>query len=138
MNENIECLLIESQVNGKVTVFFCVYRPPRGNIEIFLQTMDQILSSLPLHVECVVAGDFNIDLLNTGNGNSSKFLDLMHTFSLIPTITRPTRIFENNGTLIDNIFITRPEGVLSGNLICSLSDHLGNFLIHRVYYLPIT
>ena len=55
----------------------------------------------------------------------------MHTFSLPPTITRPKRIFENIATLIDYIFITRPEGVLSGNLICSLSDHLGNFLIDK-------
>ena len=108
---NIECLLIESQINAKVIVILCVYRPPRGNIEIFLETMDQITSSLPLHIECVLAGDFNIDLLNTGNGNSLKFLNLVLPFSLLPTITRPTRISENIATLIDNIFITKPEGV---------------------------
>ena len=43
VNDNLECLLVESRVGDRVIVVCCVYRPPQGNIEIFLRTMDQIL-----------------------------------------------------------------------------------------------
>ena len=52
-----------------------------------------------------IAGDFNLDLLKS----SSKlliqaFMDIMISSSLLPLITKPTRITPNPKTLIDNIF----------------------------------
>ena len=49
---------------------------------------------------------------------------------LAPSITIPTRINSNGGTLIDNIFTNSilPEKY-SGNLSVSISDHLPSFLI---------
>ena len=79
----------------------------------------------------MVFGDFNMNLLNISIDNSSaSFFNLMSTFSLIPTITKPTRINVQRKTLIHNIFTSMPNNVSSGNLFCSLSDHLANFLIH--------
>jgi len=49
---------------------------------------------------------------------------------LAPSITIPTRITSNGGTLIDNIFTNSifPDKS-SGNLVVSISDHLSSFLI---------
>ena len=49
---------------------------------------------------------------------------------LAPSITIPTRINNNGGTLIDNIFTNYilPDKC-SGNLTVSISDHFPSFLI---------
>ena len=58
-------------------------------------------------------------------------MSLMHSLSFIPVITRPTRITEHCGSIIDNIFITKPNSNVAGNVISSLSVHLPNFVIHK-------
>ena len=55
--------------------------------------------------EVILLGDYNINLLNyESDKNTSKFLELMLSFSLIPRIMNPTRITPRSQTLIDNIF----------------------------------
>ena len=39
------------------------------------------------------------------NNNMSDILDVFYMLSVIPTITRPTRITHTNATLIDNIYV---------------------------------
>ena len=54
----------------------------------------------------------------------------MHSNSLIPYITLPTRITPTSKTLIDNIFFNEiNEAAISGNLITDISDHHAQFLI---------
>ena len=50
------------------------------------------------------------------------------SYGLLPTILRPTRITSRSTTLIDNIFSNFSDtAVTSGNLVCSISDHLPQF-----------
>ena len=94
--------------------------------------MEHFLSNLPSYDEVIIAGDFNIDLFNLdSNPRSVDFITLMSANSLIPMITKPTRITEETCSLIDNIFISKPCMTMSGNIVCTLSDHYPNFLIHR-------
>ena len=51
--------------------------------------------------------------------------------SLIPIITKPSRITNQTATLIDNIFINHPNGFVSGILISDISGHLPLFIIKR-------
>lgn len=49
----------------------------------------------------------------------------MHSLSLFPTITRPSRITSHSATLIDNIFTNVTENkTISGLLISDIIDHL--------------
>ena len=76
-------------------------------------------------------GDFNIDLLSYNkHSDTENFLNLMLQNLLIPQITSPTRINENdNFTLIDNIFFNDHTNALCNrNLLCPVTDHLPNFL----------
>ena len=41
---------------------------------------------------------------------------------------KPTRVYNNSATLIDNIFVNNPENVVySGNVVCDISDHFTQF-----------
>lgn len=79
-------------------------------------------------------GDFNINLLNIESCNlTNAFLEVMLSYSLRPSIFRPTRIATYSATLIDNIFsndYTKP--FLTGILLTDISDHLPVFSIMDV------
>ena len=49
---------------------------------------------------------------------------------MLPTIDKPTRIYRDSATLINNIFVNNLNDlVLSGNVITDLSDHFSQFCI---------
>ncbi|CAB3996990.1 RNA-directed DNA polymerase from mobile element jockey-like, partial [Paramuricea clavata] len=51
-------------------------------------------------------GDFNINLLASDTcKDAQNFLFSLQSLGLMPTIDKPTRIYKNSATLIDNIFI---------------------------------
>ena len=55
------------------------------------------------------------------------FLSLLSCY-LIPTIDKPTRVYKNPATLIDNIFVNTPKQVTySRNIISDVSDHFSQF-----------
>ena len=79
----------------------------------------------------ILMGDFNINLMNSNTDKDpDDFLELITTNSFIPLIIRPTRITTTTKTLIDNIFtnITEVQSI-TGNITCSISDHLAQFAI---------
>ena len=58
----------------------------------------------------------------------------MYSNSLLPSITKPTRITRTTATLIDNIFSTSSAGTLgdrSGILVTDISDHYPVFHINH-------
>ena len=79
--------------------------------------------------ECILMGDFNIDLLkSTGDNAAGKFHNTLNSYFFTPYILQPTRL--RSKTLIDNIFFNSLEyHSYSGNLLYELSDHLTQFLI---------
>ena len=81
--------------------------------------------------EVFLMGDFNINLLNyESNRETADFLNNMHSNSLVPYITLPTRITPRSKTLTDNIFFNEiNEAAISRNLITDISDHHAQFLI---------
>ena len=72
-----------------------------------------------------MVGDFNIDLLKAEYCNHSQnFLQILQSFSFLPTIDRPTRVYGNSATLIDNRLITCLDmQITSGNIVSDISDH---------------
>ena len=75
-------------------------------------------------------GDFNIDLIKSNSKtNASQFLHVIYSSNLLPHITSPTHVTSKSHILIDNIFSNINEECTSGNIINTISDHLGQFLI---------
>ena len=56
----------------------------------------------------MLSGDFNIDFLNKDCNKSTSFLNTSYSPSLLPIISKPTRITDNSATLIDNLFNNKP------------------------------
>lgn len=121
---HIECAAVEGKVGDDRTVIINVYRPPNGDIKIFLEKIDKILSTL-IHekVTIFLVGDFNIDLL-TPNKNMIEFISLLTSHNLQQTIFQNTRITPISQTCIDNIFTNCNNHNYEVQVIASkLSDH---------------
>ena len=79
----------------------------------------------------MLMGDFNIDLLkHDHNTDSASFLDSLYTNFLLPCVSTPSHVTTHFRTLIDNSFSKIIEdGLISGNIISTISDHYAQFLI---------
>ena len=98
------------------------------NLE-FTELFDNIST---LNNECVLAGDYNIDLLKQTNTETAAFTELLQSYLTTPMITIPTRYSDDKMSLIDNIFYNNYKGAgTSGVILSDLSDHLPVFFHSR-------
>ena len=111
-----------------------IYRPnsaPKGNLskafEIHIKIIDQIKADKKLKdVKIVIVSDFNANLLNFNtHDETGAYVDQQMTRGLLPMITKPTRLYHNSATLIDNIFVSPVNNpVITGVLVSDISDHI--------------
>ena len=79
-------------------------------------------------------GDFNIDLLKVDSHRPTHdYLELIYSYSLMPTIYKPTRITETTATIIDNILTNDDNIIKSTILVTALTDHLPTILTTSLY-----
>ena len=104
--------------------------------EQFLQYLDMTLEKLSSSDKVVsLMGDFNIDLLKCEIFDySHNFLLSLQCYSFFPVIDKPTRVYNNSATIIDNIFVNRFDHKISGgNIVSDISDHYSQFcFIHSL------
>ena len=81
-------------------------------------------------------GDFNINLLNVETYYFTKdFLLSLRSYSFFSTIDKPTWVYNNSATLIDNIFANNVcRKITSGNIISDINDHYSQFCIVESSY----
>ena len=132
-NDHIESIFIEidnSQFDmGKNIIVGVIYRPPGTDINQFKSITCDIVSQISRETKiCYLMGDYNINILNNEvHSQTSDFIDLMYSYSLVPLMNRPTRITNNSATLIDNIFSNNLHDLHKSTqaiLITDISDHL--------------
>ena len=70
----------------------------------------------------------------------SEYLELLYSFSFIPTITLPTRLSRRSASLIDHIFFCNSkDDIINGGIIVSnLSDHFMCFICLDKRPTPVT
>ena len=107
--------------------------------ESFQSYLDEVLESVSSSGKTVyIMGDFNITLLNFETWKFTKNLLLsLQSYSFFATIDKPTRVYDNSASLIDNILantictkITR----LSGSIISGISYHYSQICIVESSY----
>ncbi|KAG5867181.1 hypothetical protein JTB14_003187 [Gonioctena quinquepunctata] len=97
-----ECTGIELEVtNIRIIV---IYRPPSGNIDIFLQLFETLLDSMTMSDGKIIIGDFNIDF-STENVQTRHIAYLLESNNMTSTIFTPTRVTVTSQTCIDNIIV---------------------------------
>ena len=77
-------------------------------------------------------GDFNIDLLKVDeNRPTHDYLELIYSYSILPTIYKPTRITETTATIIDNILTNDENVIKSAIIVTDITDHFPTVLTTR-------
>lgn len=121
MTRNYEILC----VRRKRDIFSVLYRPPGGNVEVFLNFLETLLCFANEEgCELFLGGDVNINLLEESRF-TDDFLTLLTSNNFCNVITPPTRVTTTSSTLID-VFVTNHEEscISAGVLGYGLSDHL--------------
>ena len=131
-NCSFENVWVGLEKNGEKSLVGGVYRHPGGDMSHFNKDLDVSLQlSNHLYDTALYAGDINCDII-LQNNSSIKYVSTLAKYHMLPYITRPTRITNHSATLIDHIFVRVKEtdrNILSGNLFCTITDHLPNFVI---------
>ena len=115
-----------------------IYGPPSDNAILFIDKLSELLSIISgnSYDEIIRCGDINLDIFNCDNNeNTLNLLNSLMSGSLIPIITKQSRITDQTATLIDNIFTNQPNGFVSVILISDVSDHLPLLILKRNLFL---
>jgi hypothetical protein len=141
------CDLLLGQLTHKITpnlqIIICViYRPPKNNLNLFIDKLENILSALPnilklSNYNLLLTGDFNVDSLNKINSTKwqllENLLNVQGCFALIRDL--PTRVdLNSSSTLLDNFFINfQNTNVTAGTINTILCDHLPTFCFIKMH-----
>ena len=132
MTDHIEALFLELRSDNYRILVGTIYRPPSGDINVFLDDLQSILTTIDSkrYKEITLTGDFNLNLLKYDDDPIVRmFLNVLYSFSLFPVISKPTRITDTSASLLDNIFVKTPINYTAGSLISDLSDHFPVFCV---------
>ena len=136
-----ETLWVESEVLHQHNIVCgIVYRHPGEKLEMTLNFLYETSGKINKEGKsCMLMGDFKIDLLKYDSHTETEdFVNTLGSHAFHPQILKPTRITSHSATLIDNIFSNSLEyHVISGNIVCGITDHLPYFLIiNKISALP--
>ena len=126
LNNSVEILGVDFGIMSKLYLVLCIYRPPRGDINIFISTLKDILTTANdrKYDGIFAIGDFNLDLMTYNDKYVYDFITTMYSFSLFPLINRPTRVTNTTATIIDHIWTTQVEFNVNNLIIeTDISDH---------------
>jgi hypothetical protein len=140
-NDIMESIFIEIPATcsamKKAIVIGVVYRPPDTDVPSFIEVLSGILNQVANERKYLyLLGDFNVNLFNCDTHvPTSEFLDAIYSSSLLPLITKPTRISNTSHSLIDNIFCNDAQSnrYISGIIVTDISDHFPVFTINVKY-----
>jgi exonuclease III len=125
-------------------IVLCIYRVPTGNLKQFCNLLENTLNHfLQPNTTYLICGDLNINF-SVRSKDTLKLETLMNTFNLTQVVDFPTRITNNNGTLIDTIFVDTSlcDKIQVKPHINGLSDHnaqlisLQNSMVGLQQYAP--
>jgi hypothetical protein len=129
-NTNYESCFIEIEMGKQKNVIIGTIYRAHTSIENFITDIDSILKILHSeNKDTYLMGDFNIDLLKVDTHRPTHdYLELIYSYSFMPTIYKPTRITETTATIIDNILTNNLNVIKSSIIVTDLSDHLPTIL----------
>ena len=138
-NADIEALCVEIiNKKSKNILINTQYRLPAGNFNEFEAYLNTFLAkSKTTDKTCFLVGDLNLNLIDyQSNAKVRDFVNLIFQY-LVPIVNKPTRVTENNATLIDYIITNSfmDQENLTGILKTDISDHFPIFTIsvkHRL------
>ena len=122
---SIEQLWISIKLGNNNVIVSGIYRPshriPYSNLDCLYQPLDYC----NLNASCIImAGDFNIDQLDTTDPSVAYLLNITTTFNLTQIVSQATRITDSSSTLLDLIFVSHCDKVSNiTHMPLAFSDH---------------
>lgn len=119
---NLELIFLSIKLKSITMAIGNFYRPPKTNLNLVINEFDNILSDITTKFDFVIClGDFNVDFLDLNN----PVLNCFESYNLEQIINEPTRITQNTSRLIDPIFVSDSNLVLSSGTQSAdtFSDH---------------
>ena len=128
-NASFETCFIEIENENKNVIVGVVYRS-HTPIDNFIKDIEQIYAKVNSENKNIyIMGDFNIDLLKVDTQRPvHEYVDLVYSYSLLPSIYKPTRITASSATCIDNILTNTENIVQTAILLNDISDHMPTIL----------
>ena len=133
-NEAFQALWVEIHFTNAANIVCGVIYRQHSSPETFLKYFEETIENLSFSGKPIyIMSDTNLNLLHFNSCNYVQdFLLTLQSLNLTPTIDKPTRVYRNSATLIDNIFTNKvEENIISGNLISDVSDHFAQFCISQ-------
>ena len=98
----------------------CIYRRPKAasGIPHFTENLNTLMKNIKDNTTAIIAGDFNIDLINTDNNHVEQYTNTILQNSFIPCITIPTRVTDHSASIIDHILLKTPKKAYPNKNIC--------------------
>ena len=132
---NTESLWMNVEHGNTHIIVGTVYRKPGGKIDDFCNSLNDVLHQMSLdRNECIILGDFNINLLSEDD-KTSEYISMMECYGLQQLVKTPTRITRHSSSLIDHIYSNISSCQISaGTILADMSDHLPVFALFECYF----
>ena len=100
--DQIETLFVEINTGERTTYIGTIYKAPSADCNVFIDSIQNILSTINQRkiYDLILCCDFYINHLNKDCNNTTSFLNTMYSLSLLPIISKPTRITDDSATLL--------------------------------------
>ena len=119
----------------QIKSFYCAftvglfYRPPNAPVCIFDNLLNSLCSQIDVSLlsNFILLGDFNINMTNPHSHLYSKIQSFALSLCLSQIVSEPTHLSSGTSSLIDLVFMSAPNNLISCATIPALanSDHLG-------------
>lgn len=122
VSAGLEVLFIKLKLKSATYAVGVFYRPPNVAVGRCIGDIDSILSRVtPCFDEVFCMGDFNVNFFNLNN----PMLNCFESYGFTQIIDEPTRVTETSATLIDPIFVTNSDKIISFGALDTdgISDH---------------
>nr|XP_027221625.1 uncharacterized protein LOC113813764 [Penaeus vannamei] len=124
----IESVFAEIKTPTKNVLVGEIYRRPKSNIHSFMEKLSDILTTACSENKlCILAGDFNLDLL-TCSTTMQEFVGLLNSKLFFCVTTKPTRVTATSATILDHIWTNEINRSKTNGIIYSdITDHFPIF-----------
>ena len=133
---DFENVTVELKTNGESLYLSSLYRPPNSSEREFMKNYRKLLSKFSTSQQnrLLLGLDHNLDFLkHEKHAITKEFIEYNIDHSLLPVITKPTRVTRSSATLIDNVIIAKSlqDDYDSNIIISDISDHFPSMV--RMY-----
>lgn len=97
----VEQMWLSMNINNVKIIVGTAYRPQWMGVNTFFDALTDSVTSFSQFDKIVLLGDFNINLLDTGNILTSKLNEFLTCIKLVNVVDKPTHFTDNSASLID-------------------------------------